>query len=246
MKEILVIQSRTRPEMVEGEQEEYVRALEGTEYVPVFKNALDESIQWNNPQQVIGSARGVIFGGSGEYDFDGGRSLDDPARSTSKVILAQVTPLLEYLFQNGIPTLGICYGHQIIGDWRGGKVANDHSQKKTGSHEVVLTEAGKNDPLFADMPPAFLAQYGHKDSLTTLPEGAVSIATGAQCNFSGLRYGPGIYTLQFHPELTASDVSRKLKLSPGYLPEGVDPTDIIRESPEASTLIARFVELIAK
>lgn len=244
MKKILVIQSRTRPEMVKGEQGEYTRALAGTDYYPVFKNALDASIPWNMPEQIIEDAAGVIFGGSGEYDFDGGRAMEDPARSTSQAILTQVTPLLEYIFQNAIPTLGICYGHQIIGEWRGGNVSCDPTQKKTGSHEVLLTDAGKSDPLFTGMPDAFIAQYGHKDSLTTLPKGAELIATGAQCKYSGLRYGPKMYTFQFHPELTAQDVSRKLLLSPGYLPEGVEPTDVIKASPEASTLIPRFAALL--
>lgn len=246
MKKILVIQSRSRPEMVESEQGEYTRALEGTGYYPVFKNALDTSVRWNEPISVLEESAGVIFGGSGEYDFDGGRDASDPARMTSQTILTRMEPVLEYLFENVIPTLGICYGHQIIGEWKGGSVANDHGQKKTGTHPVSLTEEGKEDLLFSGMPATFLAQYGHKDSLTSLPQGATLIASGSQCAFSGLRYAPGIYTFQFHPELTANDVARKLEHSPGYLPEGVELTDIIRESPESSTLIPRFVALLGQ
>lgn len=230
--------------MVESEQGEYARALEGTGYYPVFKNALDASVSWNEPARVLDESAGVIFGGSGEYDFDGGRDASDPARMTSQAILLRLTPFLEHLFEHGIPTLGICYGHQIIGEWKGGMVLNDYGQKKTGTHVVSLTEEGKEDPLFVGMPATFLAQYGHKDSLTSLPQGATLMASGTQCAFSGLKYGPGIYTFQFHPELTARDVARKLEHSPGYLPEGVELTDIIRESPESSTLIPRFAALL--
>ena len=43
-------------------------------------------------------------------------------------------------------------------------------------------------------------------------------------------------------ELTAEDVIYKLANSPGYLPEGVEPESIVGESPEASTILSRFVK----
>jgi len=244
MNTILIIQSRARPEMVAGEQDEYRRAFTGTGFIPVFQSALDTSLPWNEPASIIGDARGVMLAGSGEYDFNGGRDLHDPARATSQQILTTLTPFLEYVFARDIPTLGICYGHQIIGEWREGKVSNDQTQKKSGSYEVSLTEVGRADPLFMGMPAVFIAQYGHKDSLTTLPKGAICIATGTNCRYSALKYGSNIYTFQFHPELTAEDISKKLSLSPGYLPEGIALTDVIKASPEASSLIPRFLELL--
>lgn len=243
MKRILIVQSRRRPEMVAGEQDEYRRAV-GEQAKLSFISSLDETQPWYTPEEIIADHDAVFFGGSGEFDFDGGRTADDPARTTSRDIRTRVAPLVEALVREDHPFLGICYGHQIVAEVLSTPVVNDHEQKKTGTYAVRLSEEGARDALFAKMPDEFLAQYGHKDSLSALPNGAVLLATGATCRFSALRYGIRGYTTQFHPELTAEDVSRKLAHSPGYLPEGVVLEDIIKPSPDASTLISRFIGLL--
>lgn len=243
---ILILQSRRRPEVVAMEQGEYARALADTGATPVFVSTLDESQPWMEPEKVLSEVNGVILGGSGEFDFDGGRTDDDPARLTSKEILARLTPFLTYVFEHNVPTLGVCYGHQMIGESRGVTVVNDLAQKKVGSFPINRTEEGRIDPLFEALPDTFIGQYGHKDSLSELPEGAVLLATGENCKFSALRYSSKIYTVQFHPELTADDSKNKISLTPGYLPEGVTADDIVKASPEASTLIPRFIQTIVQ
>lgn len=244
MKEILIMQSRRRPEMIEDEQRNYTESLAQTGAHLTFKNTLDESLPWSDANALLGTADGVIFGGSGEFDFDGARTDDDPARLTAHAIRDRVRPFVEYLFVNDIPTLGICFGHQIIGEIMGAKVVSDPIQKKVGTHEVLLREEGKEDPLLRDAPESFGGQYGHKDSLSTLPAGAVLLAEAPNCRYSALRYGSKIYTVQFHPELTADDVVRKFANSPGYLPEGVSAESLTRPSEEASALLPRFVDRI--
>lgn len=243
MKTVLVIQSRIRPELIAGEQEEYRRVLSETNVTPVFKSSLDESLPWAEPEAILDGASAVILGGSGDLDFDGGRVSDDPVPGISKAIVKRLTPFVDYLFANDIPTLGVCFGHHIIAEARGTKVVSDPLQKKVGTYEVLLAKEGKENPLFAGMPETFEAQYGHKDSLSGLPAGASVLATGPSCQYAALSYGGRIYTVQFHPELRAEDVANKLRLSPGYLPEGIDADEITRPSPEASTLIPRFIEL---
>jgi GMP synthase-like glutamine amidotransferase len=92
----------------------------------------------------------------------------------------------------------------------------------------------------------FPSQYGHKDSVTKVPHASKIISTGSQCLFSGLLYGNKVYTFQFHPELSADDVRARLSHSPEYVPEGVSVNDSVRESPEASTLIQKFVETVVQ
>lgn len=242
---MLLIQSRKRPEMVEGEQGEYTRALAGTGAALSCMSVFDDTIDWHAPEALLSGHDGIILGGSGEYDFDGGRPLTDAVRAESKAIVERLRPLLDYVFANDVPLLGVCYGHQIISEYQGIPVVSDVEQKKVGSHAVCLTEAGKTDPLFAGLPERFIGQYGHKDSLSAVPKDAVLLATGPSCKTSALRYGSRIYTLQFHPELTETDVAWKLANSPGYLPEGIPLDELIKPSPEASTLIPRFAKLIA-
>lgn len=240
MQKILVLQSRLNPELLASEQRNFAQFVPDAEWA--FVSTLDERLAWQDPEQVVGSMDALIIGGSGEFDFDGGRDEDDEARKISRRIAKRLTPVVEYAMDTALPTLGICYGHQIVGAIRGVPVVHDLAQANVGSEEERLTPEGAVDPLFADFPETFVAQYGHKDSLAALPEGATLLARGERCQFSVLRYTPAFYTFQFHPELSAKDMRARLVASPGYLPEGVEAADIIQESPKASELIPRFIE----
>lgn len=238
--EVLVVQFRMRPEMIALEQSEYTHALAAD--TPRFLSALDESLPWQTPEALIDGARAVILAGAGELDFDGGRSPRDPILGESERVLARLTPLVSYLLENDFPTLGVCYGHQLIGRVQGAEVAHDTGQHKRGTHVISLTEAGKADALFGACPREFCAQYGHKDALTSLPNGAVLLAHAPRCHFSALRYGNNVYTTQFHPELSASDMARHSEEFGHLLPE-TRTCCPIQESLEADTLIPRFIEL---
>ena len=229
--------------MLAAEQGEYTRAI-GLAAGAIFVSSLDESLNWQDPEKMLNGFNGVVFGGSGEFDFDGGRPTDDAARAISKQIAARVKELVLFCIRQNFPLLGICYGHQIVAEVLGVPVVNDLDQKKTGTYEVALTDTGKKDRLFSDMPERFMVQFGHKDSLSRIPEGTVLLVCAENCKTSALRYGERVYTTQFHPELTADDVKWKLQNSPGYLSEGVDVASIVKPSPEASTLIPKFIERI--
>jgi GMP synthase (glutamine-hydrolysing) len=126
----------------------------------------------------------------------------------------------------------------------GGYVSHDESQNKAGSFDVVLTADGLTDRLFSALPDTFVAQYGHKDSVTSLPRGATLLAQGPACRFSALRYGRSVYSVQFHPELDADGVMSRIRNTVGYLPAGVDPCSVVRPSPHASRIVPLFVECI--
>ncbi len=227
MKKILVVQSRTDSAYI-GREQEYFRIAAGTSADVAFLSALDERLAWTNPDEFLEGYRGVIFGGSSDFDFHGGRDEKDPARLMSLIILSRTKNLISHALAEKIPLLGICYGHQLIANMYGGEVRDDKEQSKFGSYEVQLTEEGKHDPVFKDLPESFIAQYAHKDSVTKLPEGAALLASAKGCKFSALRYGPSCYTVQFHPEVTHfSDLP---------LP--------YRESIEASKLIPLWMERI--
>lgn len=238
--QIVLIQSRARREHALREHANFMRAI-GHHHSVASISTLDESQPWSDPALFMLGKDAVIFGGSGDFDLDGGRDDHDPAKRTSQVILERITPLVEYLLATDSPTLGVCYGHQLIAEIMGGNVTHDHSQMKLGSHDVVHFG---DDPLFKDIPEVFTAQYGHKDSVTTLPKAATLIAKGDTCEYSALRYGKRIYTTQFHPELTAEDFRDRLEGMTDYLPGRVVSKDCVRESPHASTIIARFIEHI--
>jgi GMP synthase (glutamine-hydrolysing) len=188
----------------------------------------------------------LVLGGSGEFDFDGDRSADDPARTISATFLNRLTPLLEQVFAQDVPTFGICYGHQLIGAFSGVSVVYSEKEKKSCSHEVYLNDEQERGPLLHGIPEQFHANYGHKDVLETIPDGATLLMAGGDlCTVSALRYKQNIYTVQFHPELTLEDTKVRLAESPSYLPEGAAVEDLYRSTPHANQLLQNFGALLA-
>ncbi len=241
---ILCIQFRKSNTASLLEQKSITREI-GTKVAVVFVSALDTTLEWGRPEELMTPYRGVILGGSGDFDFDGSRTKDDPARDASYVLLEQLRPLFFYIFTHDVPTLGICFGHQILGAFAGVVVHSDSKQKKIKSHEVLLCEEACNSPLFNDVPQTFKAQYVHKDVLSSVPKGAVLLVEGGDsCCISALRYKNNIYSTQFHPELNLSDLAERTELFPGYLPEGVSAQDVFEESFEANKILKNFAKLV--
>lgn len=240
---ILIVQARENPISIAAEQSHYRRAV-GDSAILEFLSLLDEKLAWTTPDEILEAYDGMILGGSESMYIHGGRMDNDPARLLAMIALSRARNIMSYAFAEELPLLGVCFGHQLIAQMRGGDVTHDHAQMKSGSFEVSLTAAGKADRLFGELPPSFVAQFGHKDSATALPEGATLLVSADCCRFSGLRYGTRAYTMQFHPELTAREAIVRLDACPEYLPEGVKARDVVRESPEASRLIPLWIERI--
>src|SRR6185295_17902789 len=132
---ILVVQSRTDENWVVRERENFTRVI-GTAADIEFLSALDERLAWSSPDEFLKDANGVIFGGSSDFDFHGGRHEKDPARLMSLIILSRSRNIVRHAIADGTPILGVCFGHQIIAQMYGGDVQNDPTQGKSGSHEV--------------------------------------------------------------------------------------------------------------
>ncbi len=244
MKKLLIIQFRTNAKTLADEQAAFMKVLNTLTVTVSFKNAFLDNLDWNFPKEILGDACGVILGGSGEFDFDGGRELSDEKKIASHSLVTSMQPFLKHLETCDFPTLAICFGHQIIAQSLGVQVVNDKSQAKVGSHTVALTDVAQTDKLFEGLPDTFIAQYGHKDSLSMLPPGATLLAQGRQCLYSAIRLGRNRYSVQFHPELNAKDVQQKFLSHPDYLPEGAVPEELIQESPYATRLLINFVDNI--
>ncbi|MDQ1630090.1 MAG: hypothetical protein QOC80_62 [Frankiaceae bacterium] len=106
------------------------------------------------------------------------------------------------LFTAGVPTFGICYGHQVMASALGGTVA------KTGQAEYGSTRLQVADPgvLFAELPVAQLVWMSHGDSVVEAPDGFVVTASTETTPVAGFEdTARGLYGVQFHPEVVHSE-----------------------------------------
>jgi GMP synthase (glutamine-hydrolysing) len=146
-------------------------------------------------------------------------------------------PPLEHFIRTsldeGVPMVGICFGHQIMAQAMGGKV-----EKFSGGWQVGGTEykvGGEPMRLIA----------WHQDQVVEKPESAVCFAEADGCQYAALAYGRTGLSLQPHPEFDP-DFSRDLLEARGnILPEGVrdyaaGSFDAELAAPKAADMIARF------
>lgn len=98
-----------------------------------------------------------------------------------------------------VPTVGICFGHQIMADALGGKV--EKSDKGWGLGLHVYDVAGR--PRFMpDAPARITVPAVHQDQVVALPDGATVVASSAFCPYAAIAYDDTGLSFQGHPEFT--------------------------------------------
>lgn len=129
--------------------------------------------------------------------------------------------LIRHAYQSRLPTFGSCWGHQLIARALGGKVEHDPELAELGCHNINLTEAGMHDELFAPFPDSFLANMGHHDRVTVLPEDAIELADNHfQPNEAFRIKDRPMYGTQFHSELDKRrEAERLVKYRAFYINE---------------------------
>jgi len=108
-----------------------------------------------------------------------------------------------------IPLLGICLGHQCIGEVYGGKVI--HAPSLMHGKTSPVTHQG--DPLFNDVPSPFTATRYHSLVVEeeTLPDELEIIAVTDEGEIMGVRHKiHPVIGVQFHPESILTDFGMKI------------------------------------
>jgi GMP synthase (glutamine-hydrolysing) len=112
-------------------------------------------------------------------------------------------PVSEWLlecFTKKIPTLGICFGHQLIALTLGGKIKFHSRGTEIGTVKINLTTGALKDPLFYNIPDQIKAHVVHSQSIATLPAEAEILAYNDFEPHHSFVINNHIWGLQFHPE----------------------------------------------
>jgi len=187
--------------------------------------------------------------------------LPEPSQVRGLMITGSHTPVADHrpwaeetaawlkaAVQEGVPILGICFGHQLLAYALGGSVEETPAGPEFGTIKISLMGAGAADPLFGDVPGHFFVQSAHYQSVVRLPDAAVPLAASARDPHAAFRIGNLAYGVQFHPEF-------KPEISAAYIQENVqriqiagdDPADLLqncRQTPAGQRILTNFLELV--
>ena len=109
--------------------------------------------------------------------------------------------LSDFIFNSGVPILGICYGMQLIADFFGGKVMPS-VKKEFGNATFRITSKAT---LFKNIKNKneFNVWMSHSDKVITNPSGFKTIGCSKNTKNAAIYNAKkNIYCLQFHPEVT--------------------------------------------
>lgn len=158
----------------------------------------------NNPLEIglEKDYQAVIIGGTGDFSVVNDRPIFYEA----------LLKFVRHLCAISFPTLGLCYGHQILAQAMGGTVITEtHERSETGTYLMTLTKEGRADELLADSPDSFYAQQGHHDAVTSMPDSFIRLAYSDRCTWQAMHLkGKPVYGFQFHPELIRQDLVTRM------------------------------------
>jgi GMP synthase (glutamine-hydrolysing) len=162
----------------------------GGQYAHLIANRLrrlrvySEILPPDAPLADIPRLKGIILSGGPNSVYDAGAPALNPD-----------------LVRLGIPTLGLCYGHQLLANALGGEVTPGRTKEYGLAHLRVSTSQGIFQGLSSDE----IVWMSHGDAVTRLPEGFVALASTPDCPVAAMgSEAKRIYGFQFHPEVTHS------------------------------------------
>lgn len=118
--------------------------------------------------------------------------------------LGPVKEQLRSAYAEGLPTLGICLGHQLAAAALGGVVRRNDLGQQVGLLGVGWTDAAGDDALVGPLATPRRGVQWNDDVVVGLPEGAVLLAETTRGEVQAVRFGPSMWGVQLHPEVDAA------------------------------------------
>ena len=132
-----------------------------------------------------------------------------------KPFIAPLEDFLRKAYAESVPIVGICFGHQILAQALGGKVAKFKDGWAVGRQTY---RSGDRD---------FTLNAWHQDQVIEKPAEAEVCATSDFCKYAALIYGDRAFTVQAHPEYS-TDFIADLARTRG---KGLVPQDLLDALP---------------
>ncbi len=231
--------------LVTGDPVASVRERRG-EFVDIFREAIGDA--WAGPIHAIdcrrplaplpGDATALVITGSSAHVPDREPWVLEGEQFVCDAVRA------------GVPTLGVCFGHQMLGQGLGGRCVRNPRGREIGTLSIETLPAAATDPLLGPIPLRFEANVTHLDTVSELPPGAVALARSAQEDHHAVRFGESCWGVQFHPEIDREVMCGYLEARREILTtEGRDVARMLeetRETPIARDILRRFILRFAR
>ena len=152
----------------------------------VYCEIVSHNAEWDDVSKI--NPKGVILSGGPASVYEEG---------------APLAPL--WVYDSGLPVLGICYGMQVLTHQLGGKVVQ--ATEREYGHAVLHQNVPNS--LFANMPPSMPVWMSHGDQISELPPGFKSLAYTDNSPVAVMG-SDSIIGLQFHPEVVHTPQGKDL------------------------------------
>lgn len=130
----------------------------------------------------------------------------------------------------GLPTLGVCLGHQLIAVALGGRSEPNPDGQQVGLFEVGWVPEASADDLMRSLATRRRGVQWNSDVVTSLPDDAVVLAATSRGELQVARFAPRVWGIQLHPEV---DVPVLQSWAAGdrddHLERGIDQEAILAE-----------------
>ena len=103
-----------------------------------------------------------------------------------------------WVFDKGLPVLGICYGMQAVVHQLGGKV--EPSSKREYGH-AMLEQRDAKHPVFKGLSSSFAVWMSHGDRIVEQPPGFAAVAHTENSPIAATSNARNVIGIQFHPEV---------------------------------------------
>ena len=145
----------------------------------VYCEIIPYSATWDSVKDL--NPRGVVLSGGPASVYD-----SNPPLAPS------------WVYECGLPILGICYGMQVMVHQLGGKVGP--ATKREYGH-AVLHQNATDEPLLHGLPSSIPVWMSHADQITELPPGFNAKAYTDNAPVAVTANDQGMLGIQFHPEV---------------------------------------------
>ena len=154
----------------------------------VYSEVVPHDAPWADVEAM--NPKGIILSGGPNSVYDEGAPLAPP-----------------WVYDRGLPVLGICYGMQVLAHQLGGKVVP--GLKREYGH-AVLHQNVTGSPVFEGLDTSIPVWMSHGDQIEDLPPNFQVLAYTDNSPIAVMAGANGIIGFQFHPEVAHTPQGKKV------------------------------------